>query len=201
MKRLLTVILSAVALIVALTAPAQAGGTDNADLHSFADGTLIGSGAHTNLQRDVDGVDLGVHSRSLAPGAAYTVWFVVFNDPSQCEAAPAPCGEADAFDEEGNPTPDGPANPSVIWSGVGGVANAAGNLNASGSAGEGLAGSSQILFGDGIVDAEVAELHAILRYHGPASDDPDVLEAQITTFMGGCDVYVCEDVQFSIHQA
>jgi hypothetical protein len=44
----------------------------------------------------------------------------------------------------------------------------------------------------------LAEVHAVVRTHGPASEDPDILEAQVTTFEGGCDIFSCYDPQLAI---
>ena len=45
---------------------------------------------------------------------------------------------------------------------------------------------SQHLFGPGLLDAESAEIHFVVRLHGPAASDPSVLEKQMTTIWGGC---------------
>ena len=43
-----------------------------------------------------------------------------------------------------------------------------------------------------------AEIHAVLRTHGPVI--ADALEGQMTTFGGSCDVQECEDVQGAVHE-
>jgi hypothetical protein len=173
---------------------------DNAALQNFSDASLVGNGAHTSLQRDGDSVHVGVHSRNLTPGHAYTVWLVIFNTPEGCVDG---CGEDDLMRPE--------ATNSVIWSGVGGVANNGGNLNGRGTLTEENPQGYQQLFTDlgapdpGFLDAQGAEIHTVVRDHGPATGNP----AQTTTFEGDCTpgssfglgggAYECVDVQFSIH--
>jgi hypothetical protein len=51
----------------------------------------------------------------------------------------------------------------------------------------------------GLTDAASAEIHLVVRSHGSAAlDDPAMLEAQTSTFMGGCETLGCEDVQFAV---
>ena len=190
---------------------AEANSVDNQALRDFGTGDAIGTGAHTTLKRSADAVAVGVHSRGLEPGHAYTVWLAIFNTPDGC--ATAPCAEPDLF----NPA----ATPSVIWSGVGGIANPAGALNGSGMLSEGNAEGYQQLFTDtaaagtldrgfpdpGFLDAEGAEIHFVVRDHGPDTGDPD----QTSTFEGDCTppssiglgagAFECVDVQFSINEA
>jgi hypothetical protein len=56
------------------------------------------------------------------------------------------------------------------------------------------------LFGPGLINPLGAEIHYVLRTHGPAKQD--VLAEQLTTFMGGCDSEPpnapCQDLQFAV---
>jgi hypothetical protein len=206
MLRRLLVLLAAFGLAFAVAIPAGADSGDRAPLTWFFDapaldlaepgdvGSPVGTSAITILERDGDELWFRIRSRDLAPGNAYTVWAVVWNDPSEC-TDPIPgtgslCGEGDL----GNAA----AGSTVMWSGLGGVANAGGNLHLRGHLEEGDP-PGEVFFGPGLTDAAHAEVHFIVRCHGPASDDPEVLEAQITTFDGACDTYECGDVQASIH--
>ncbi len=70
-----------------------------------------------------------------------------------------------------------------------------------------------ILFGDGLQDAEGAEIHLVVRGHG--MNDPKYSPEQTTRYVGGCanvfdpegnpapaeGPYTCGDVQASIHLA
>ena len=57
----------------------------------------------------------------------------------------------------------------------------------------------QVLFANGVFDAQETEIHWILQYHGQASDDPDTLYEQLNMFVGGCNPS-CADVQFAVHR-
>ena len=175
--------------------PVEARSNDRAPLQNFSDGSLVGSGSHTTLQRNGDSVSVGVHSRNLVPGNAYTVWLVIFNDPGDCVDG---CGEDDLDAGTGDAT--------VVWSGVGGVANGGGNLNGHGYVTEGNPQGYQVLFGE-FTDAQGAEIHNIVRDHGPDTGDPaqtSTFEAECTpesSFGFGSGDYACEDMQFSVHMA
>lgn len=203
MRRILYLLL-AMTMVAVSAGPAGAKTQDSADLHDFADDTLIGGGAHTTLRRAADDVSLSVHSRSLNPGHAYTVWLVIFNDPETCVGG---CGEDDLD--------NGTGNPSVMFGGAAGIANRAGNLNMMGGITEDNREGYQLLLSDlgveddpGFLDAEGAEIHAIIRDHGPSTGHAH----QVETYEGDCtsassfelpsvhELYTCEDVQFSVHQ-
>jgi hypothetical protein len=162
----------------------------------------VGHGAHTALQRLDDTVTVDIHARKLEPGHAYTAWLVIFNDPDGCVDG---CGEDDLFRPE--------ANPSVVWSGAAGVANGGGNLNLRGRLGQGDPNpqGAQVLFGPGLTDTRSTEIHIVVRDHGPASNDPTTLDAQLTSFEGNCTPessfgtgtgdFGCLDPQASVHLA
>jgi hypothetical protein len=200
MRRILVLVM-AIALMLVGAAGAGATVNDRSLLYDFEDGTEIGSGAGTVLHRSADAIRVEIHSRALIAGNAYTVWLVIFNNPDGCVDG---CGEDDVV-------PGGPADVSVIWSGAGGVAGPAGALNTSGYLAEGNPAGYQELFADlgapdpGFVDAEGAEIHTVVRDHGPATGNA----GQLSTFEGDCSpessfglgagAYDCVDVQFSIH--
>lgn len=135
------------------------------------------------LERNDDGVELNIWTTHL-PAGAYTVWWVVFNNPDACVDG---CDGADL----GNPAVEG----SVLYA-TGGVVGASGfgYFRADLEVGE---TEGEVLFGPGLLDAGT-EIHFVIRNHGPASSDPDELEAQTTTFEGGCDVFDCYDPQAGI---
>lgn len=199
---LVTILSLALSTVGLATPVGAAGGVDHASLqwHPDADEVgEVGKGARTSLHRFPEAVDLKVHSRELDGDHAFTIWLVVFNEPGDCSD---PCGMDDIF-VDGDPNKGlnsakiEEADISVFW-GTGGVANAAGVLEVDAHVEE-EDPPGQVLFGNGLTDAMGAEIHVVIRDHGPASDDPETLEEQITTFGGGCDVFPCVDVQFSVH--
>lgn len=128
------------------------------------------------LSRGADWVQVDINTSGLPPGA-YTVWWVIFDTPDGCTDA---CNEDDLFN------PD--AHVSVFWA-TGGIVRRSGDANflARHRAGDDLGEpGTQHILGDGSVEPSRAEIHNIIKYHGPASGDPDTLHVQTTTLQGSC---------------
>lgn len=146
--------------------------------------TIEGSSAR--LQRSADTVWIKINTTQL-PAGAYSIWAVIFNNPENCQSSP--CASSDV----------GLAgvNGSVIWL-TGGVVGEDNVGHFSGHIEEGMP-PGVVNFGPGLLDAEGAEIHNIIRYHGPASDDPAVFARQTTTAGGGCGAdfpfFACYDAQ------
>lgn len=121
-------------------------------------------------------------TEGLQPGHAYTVWAIVYNSPSDCT------GRCSMDDDLGN------ESATVLWSGVGVVADSDGEVEFEAILVEGEA-AGEILFGNGLTDADNAIVQLVVRGHGPASDDPTVRADQLSLFMGGCDTNDCIDEQ------
>lgn len=158
------------------------------------DGTLIEVDGTSMLVRTRTGVGFTLHSRELEPDTPYTTWWVVFNRPRKCIIR-YQCGGDDLFN------PD--AEVGVFYA-TGAVSDSYGQVGMSGEIdyGELPDGFDQVPFPS--LDHPIrrnAEIHLILRTHGPASFDPDMLESQLTEFNGGCPPGDCFDVQASIHRS
>jgi hypothetical protein len=117
----------------------------------------------------------------LEPGYAYTLWVVVFNNPSAC-TAPTPfslCSDPDV----GNAA----AMPDVLY-GAGHVVAGSGTVTLAGHRRVGdESGSISAPIGlpaFGLVDPEGAEILLVLHEHGPLL--PAYLPDQIQTVGGGC---------------
>lgn len=142
-------------------------------------GTMYPPTTHgfATLKRGSSWMQVNIQTSGL-PAGAYTVWWVVFDTPAGCSES---CGEDDLF------TPE--ASVSIFWAtgGVvrkGGVATFPARHRVGGDLGE---PGTQHILGDGSIDLSRAEIHNIIKYHGPASEDPDVLYLQTSTLRGGCD--------------
>lgn len=133
---------------------------------------------------------------------ALTVWWVVFNKPENC--ATSPCGEPDLFE---------PAVQASAFYATGALTDADGGVMFVTSLYETVPGkfkridlNTSLLGGPGLMDARKAEIHAVVRSHGPALFDvPGGVRDQLTGFLDpGCQDLegpnVCEDVQFAVHQ-
>jgi len=143
----------------------------------------------SQLVRTPNGVSMNLQTTELDAGAAYTVWWIIFNNPEYCQSTP--CGPGDLLPNGGDPMVDS----SVVWAtghviGGTGAATFAAHLQVDKPKG-------QVLFGNGLQNAQGAEIHLVVRSHGQPI--PGQVDEQISTFEGGCDVNVCEDQQFTIH--
>lgn len=161
---------------VAVAAPAA---ISNAEVIAFGgDGPDPAGSGTAQLVRTSSGVSASIHTNNLPPGA-YTVWWVIFNTPGGC--SDGVCGEDDVFSAPGVPDVGGSANPSVARA-TGKVVGPNGLGNFGASLGEG--DTSEALFGPGLVDTSVAEIHMIIRYHGPVV--AGFMPAMILSLGGGC---------------
>jgi hypothetical protein len=168
------------------------------------------AGSWSSLRRTSDGVTVNIPTSDLTPGA-YTIWWIIFNNPEFCSDGACDGGDIFAAPFEPMFNDDGTVGtPGVVAQ----VNRAGGNIvgdNGVGNFGGGLneGDSSEGLFpGPGLVDASKAEIHIIIRYHGPVV--AEYMPAQVHTVWGGCDVlsegtledgvgYTCVDLQAVAH--
>jgi hypothetical protein len=123
------------------------------NVHTFDTGIVV-AGAGT-LLRDEDGVELRFEMDGLDSNAAYTLWWIIFNNPDGC--SDNECGADDVF-------PNGPAdagvrNASGFITGPSGTGNTTGELEV-GPAPAGAAGFGQLN------DSVGAEIHVVIQTHG-----------------------------------
>ena len=127
--------------------------------------------AWASLTRRADGVSFQLHTDSLTPGNAYTLWFAVIDNPTACSALPCP-----PADVVGNPETDG----QVTWAGGLVAGDTAGTF-----AGEVKTGPLEGWLPDRSFDnAATAHVHLIIHDHGPALTE--LLPSMIDSFRGGC---------------
>lgn len=163
----------------------------------------------SKVVRHAHGIRMELRASNLTPGDALTIWWVIFNEPGNCDGG---CGEPDVF-AEGNP-----AQVDVAWA-AGAVVDDNGNVAMMGHKQIGDSSGSAMPFfnevfgagaGDtvGLLDPIEAEVHLVVRSHGPVI--AGMLDAQTNSFEGGCTNYMdagsvpraegdCADVQFAIH--
>lgn len=175
------------AVLVGATLIAGPAARDTVGVFRFSDGTAVG-GAASTLARTDAGVSMTLRTSDLDPGAAYTVWWVIFNNPENC-SAPG-CSLDDLED---------PALQAAVNSAVGFAAghivsrDGTGNFGGHVSVGD----STGFFLGTGLWNPRGAEVHLVVRSHGQPI--PGRVKEQIATFDGGCDVNVCVDKQFAMH--
>jgi hypothetical protein len=155
------------------------------------DGGPLPPWAQGTLRRDEFGVTMRIHTHvggelveltvpqgtNWKPGDVITNWFVNFNDPSACTD---PC-DLDDILAELDPVPPGNA----------GLHFATGHVTTSGkwSSSASLAeeDDTRMLFGVPLLEADDAEIHVIVRSHGPATTlTTDELLDALSMVNGGC---------------
>jgi hypothetical protein len=167
-------------------------------------------GTESTLVRMEHGLYATVSTTGLEPGDALTLWWVIFNKPENCSNSK--CGVDDVFlvDETGTVLNDdaGAPQPNV----TGRAAAEISQLTATGTLVD-QDGSAKFLtrlpvgdvneaqFGPGLLNPMTADVHLIVRTHGPAA--PGVLHAQLMTPWGGCPEGwpkdPCGNVQLAAH--
>ncbi len=176
--------LAAAFLVVALGMPSAASADprstyQTADFHTFPDGVGVVGSAGT-LFRTKKAVEVHLATSGLDANSSYTVWWVVWNDPSACGTNP--CGLADL---------GGPGN-SVFYA-AGFVTDSSGTANVTAHLSSGkLPDGITVLIPGGLhkKNGFDAELHMIVQSHGPIW--PGRVSEQIGEFFGACNP-VCVD--------
>lgn len=165
--------LSAAAGRPASAEPAQHTTTNGVMWHAQT-GTGPVADASAELVATGSGVSARLRTVDLRPGHAYTLWFVVIDNPSACANHPAPCTPADLFRN--------PDTQAQVTYGTGHVAGSSGS--------GGFAVHMPVGPIDGWLDDRVfdnpygAEIHVVLNDHGPALGD--YMPGMIRTYRGGC---------------
>jgi hypothetical protein len=183
-----TVLLAAVCMLLASTAALGQVVVRSSSVNVFSGGALV-PGASATLVRNSSGVTAAFHTSQLDPGAVYTVWLVIFNEPDGCSG---PCDLADVVPFPGNPA----AVVSLVNIG-GHVIGQNGRSNFGGRLNTGDA--STALFGPGLLDPFKAEIHIVLRTHGQPI--AGMIDDQTASFNGGCPPNTCANHQVSMFPA
>lgn len=142
-------------------------------------GGLDGITGTSTLHRNKNGITVNFKAEDLYPGA-YTIWWVIWNNPEDC-GTPFACADSDF----------GFVEVEVLYAGGNVVGNnGKGNISAHLNAGD-VSGSINDLFGlpaaGGLQAGNTfdAEVHIVLRTHGPKV--PGLVNEQISSYAGGCD--------------
>ena len=151
-----------------------------ANIIDFDTGVEV-AGAAT-LTRTKKSVTAGIFTTGLHQSAAYSIWWIVWNDPSACTGG---CGEDD-LEIAGN---------SIFYAG-GFVTGEDGSANVIVQMTPGVLNKGiEVFAGKGLDKKKVfkAEIHLIIRSHGPVITG--MVDLQIGTFGGGCGTNTCIDHQ------
>ncbi len=180
----------------------SAGGGEKIDatapVHDFQDygGVIVMNSQNRGtsaLIRNAEGISMNLETSDL-PVGAYSVWWVIFNKPSECTNGT--CGAVDT----GKGGAPNPAEGTLMWA-TGGVVGPDRNGHFSASVGVGPDNApGEVRRGPTLTNPLGAEVHVVLRFHGtPAWDDPELFTSQLGTFGGGCDIFACFNPQSVAH--
>ena len=190
-------------------ADANGGGVSSVSVYRMTDASVIDATSST-LARTKNGITATLQTQELEAGDAYTLWWVIFNHPENCEH-PIPgvtsCGEGDVFAQ---PLGDTDVKVSVQYAG-GNIVGGTGRADFGAYLQEGVTPDApgQLVFGSGLIDSKKAEVHLVVRSHGKVF--PPMEGAQLSTFGGACTAETdptgagpegpreCADVQFAAH--
>lgn len=160
--------------------------------------------ASSRLRRSVDKICLSADTRDLAPGA-YTVWWVLYNEPHQCNN-PVPYGSAACGDLDiANPA----VRATVMWA-QGKLVGPDGKAHLSACIKKGELTREVFDMGtrEGLTNPLGAEVQLVIHSHDAARyDDARLLGEQLTKFVGGCTdtggatAPECRDAQQIVHEA
>jgi hypothetical protein len=163
---------------------AQNGNVSTSSTYRFSDASMVDGGSAT-LVRDKNGLTATFQTSDLNEGHAYTMWWVIFNNPENCEhgmPGMSNCGEGDVFAE---PLGETPVKVSVQFAAGNVIGDTGmGNFGAHLDEGHLPTETGQLVFGPGLYDSKKSEVHLVVRDHGPVI--PEMEYAQITTFGGAC---------------
>lgn len=180
---------------LSLASSAQAAIVQSTSTFDISNGNPIIPSNATLTRNNDRTLDVDINTNNL-PEGAYTMWWVIFNNPNACSEG---CGG----DDFGTPE----VNASAFYA-DGGVIDGSGNgLFSSNLEENTLPPPEQVLFGNGLADAFQAEIFMIIRHHGLLSSDPEIAELQTTTFNGGCTVtdgdnlFPCQNLQGAVFAA
>lgn len=161
-----------------VTADAKTNTKSTADIFNGVTGEIIGE---STLNRNGNGITVNFKANKLDPGYAYTLWWVVWNNPENC-FVPGACVEADFANADDVKVELLYAAGSVVGN------NGKGNFSAHLKVGDATGSVNVDIFGlpsyGGLLDAHKAEIHAVLRSHGPKVSG--LVGEQINSYEGGC---------------
>lgn len=163
-------------------------------------GTAVIPAAGSTVARNNDGAYWNISTSSLPVGEVVTLWVAIFNNPSFCDQTVPGCTPSDM----NNPAVNGSlqyAGGAIV--GVNGRADFSGYLAVGDNTGFYLLPMFPNMPNPapGLVNPKGADIHLVIRKHGPASSDPAILQEQLSTFTGGCSVMgACANIQASIHE-
>ena len=139
---------------------------------SQGDKTVV-EGAMARLVRHDTGIFANFETKGLTPGHIHTIWFVVVNDPAQCET-PFACTAKDVLKRSDAVTSD-------VTGGAGVIVAEDGSATFNWQQSE---GDMNGWFGAGLIEADEAEIHLVINDHGPLIEGREF--EMLNTYRDGC---------------
>ena len=144
---------------------------------TFADLSVVGT---SRIIRTPNGIEFHLRTTELTAGNAYTLWFVVFNNPAGCTfGGQGVCGPTDVVNDL--------ARPDMMWA-AGSLVSGSGEATFAGrrQAGDGSSSANGPvgLPAYGLEDPYGAEVQLVVHNHGPVI--PGYLPDMIKSIDGGC---------------
>jgi hypothetical protein len=170
-------VLAAAILVIASNTMADGAQSYETEVHVHASqnpATPVVSGANARLVTNENGATMTIHTNSLTPGNAVTLWVVVINNPAAC--ATSPCTAADILF---NTT----AVEAQVTYGAGHIVGGSGQVTLSSHLQVGPVPGGWYA-GQEFTDPTMAEVHLVLNDHGPKL--PAYMPDMIRTYRGGC---------------
>ncbi len=215
MKRTSVALMTMLAVLLMGALPAAAQDEDMAPATQISTSDVFGfpgtawagqpvAGASSSYNAYEEGVSATFDTTGLVPGHLVTMWWVVFNHPELCTNPEGGlrCGEPDLLIMGGDEAIEGT------------VLNAGGHIvgpDGAGHFGSYLATgdtSGVMIEGPGLTNPLGADVHLVLRDHGPLQ--PGLFVDALSTFGGGCTEapegtgtlgdFVCTQPQFAAHE-
>ena len=196
---LMGILLAAGLLSAAGSLSAAAGPPSREEVRTFPGPGSVVAGADATLVRQPDGISFTFDGKNLTAGNAYTIWFIAFDNPGECDFPMTGISLCGVNDLLSNPA----AQPTAVWS-AGHVVGKTGEATWGGRVAvgdtSGCTEGGQLACNDGLTNSQSAEIHLVLRSHGPAI--PELVNEQIHSFNQGCyagqpNVGQCTNVQFA----
>ena len=207
-------------LFAGLLSNAQAANISHETVFQFGSNEVVGT---STLLRSKTGVSFSVETHGPGDGSslddhATTIWLVVFNKPENCTIEGGDLNHPACSLDDVMSAMSGGSNEAEID-----ILYGAGNIIGKGSQAH-FSGHKSIndlkdaAFGIGLKDTSVAEIHLVVRSHGPAvpgqGDSRGNVAEQIGSFIGGCNGVAwfsdlgeipvnsgeCNDIFFSVHK-
>jgi hypothetical protein len=191
MRTRLLIVLGALAIALAVAAPAGAAGLEQSTQpvftigpgHVFVDWV---PGATSTVERTANGISITLQTSGLPEGHAITMWALIFNNPGAC-----PAGGCDE------------SRGDLGLAGVqGSVQHVTGHIFGSTGTFSGyvaVGDAASAFIGPGLLDPFGAEIHLIVRDHGVLS--PDIITDQFNNDSPRFCNVACFDIQKSVHLA